>query len=141
MAKEINTEITIQASAAKVWSILTDFENYPGWNPYIKYVKGTVQAGNKINVCIEPPNAKPMVFYPKVLTCEPYKKISWLGRLYMPGLFDGEHTFTLIDNGNGTTTFKHSETFKGILLFLMNIANVTKGFESMNLKLKVLAEQ
>ena len=36
MKKEIKTEILIKASPQIVWSILTDFENYPHWNPFIK---------------------------------------------------------------------------------------------------------
>ena len=55
------------------------------------------------------------------------------------GLFDGEHKFELIDNGDGTTTFLHSEKFKGLLvgLFKNQLENNTKkGFELMNASLK-----
>ncbi len=51
-----------------------------------------------------------------VLSFEPNKELRWLGHLLVTGLFDGEHRFELIDNGNGTTTFRHSETFNGILV-------------------------
>jgi hypothetical protein len=47
-------------------------------------------------------------------------------------------------NGDGTTTFKQSENFKGILVpfFKKSLDNNTKkGFEEMNRKLKELAEQ
>lgn len=144
MAKEIKTEILINATAEKVWSILTNFENYPNWNPFIKSIKGDVKVGNKITARIEPPEAKGMTFKPKILTLETNKELSWLGRLLFAGLFDGEHKFELIDNRNGTTTFKQSEKFKGILVpfFKKQLDNNTKkGFEEMNRKLKELAEQ
>lgn len=39
--QEIVTAINnINASAANVWQVLTDFENYPGWNPVIKKITG-----------------------------------------------------------------------------------------------------
>ena len=144
MSKEIKTEILIMATPEKVWAILTDFSNYPNWNPFIKSIKGEVKAGNRITARIEPPDAKGMTFKPKILTYETNKELRWLGHLLFAGLFDGEHKFELIDNGNGTTTFKQSEKFNGILvsLFKTQLDNNTKrGFEEMNNKLKELAEQ
>lgn len=144
MAKEIKTEIFIHSTPEKIWSILTNFNNYPNWNPFIKSIKGEVKVGNKITVRIEPPESKGMTFKPKVLTFEPNKELSWLGHLMFAGLFDGEHKFEIIDNGNGITTFRQSEKFKGILvsLFKKQLDNNTKrGFEEMNKKLKEFAEQ
>lgn len=144
MAKEIKTEIIINATPEKVWSILKDFDNYPNWNPFIKSIKGEVKVGNKITIRIEPPESKGMTFKPKILTFETNKELKWLGHLLFVGLFDGEHKFELIDNGNGTTTFRQSENFKGILVpfFKKQLDNNTKkGFEEMNKKLKELAEQ
>jgi hypothetical protein len=143
-AKEIKTEILINATPEKVWAILTDFENYPNWNPFIKLIKGEVKIGNKIIVKIEPPEAKGMTFKPKILTFETNKELSWLGHLLFAGLFDGKHKFELIDNGDGTTTFRQSEKFKGVLvpLFKKQLDNNTKkGFEEMNRKLKEIAER
>ncbi len=144
MAKEIKTEIIINATTEKVWAILTDFENYPNWNPFIKYIKGEVKVGNKITARIEPPEAKGITFKPKILVFEKNKELRWIGHLLFTGLFDGEHKFELIDNGNGTTTFIQSEKFRGILvpLFKKQLENNTKrGFEKMNNKLKELSEQ
>jgi hypothetical protein len=141
MAKEIKTEILINATPEKVWSILTSFDNYPNWNPFIKSIKGEVKVGNKIKVCIQPPNSKAMTFKPRVRAFETNKELRWLGHFLFTGLFDGEHKFQLIDNGNGTTTFKQSEKFKGIFVGLLNLENTKKGFEAMNEKLKEMAER
>jgi len=144
MAKEIKTEILINATPEKVWSILTNFDDYPNWNPFIKSIKGNVKVGNKIKARIEPPESKGMTFKPKILTFETNKELSWVGHLLFTRLFDGEHKFELIDNGNGTTKFIQSEKFKGILvpLFKKQLdSNTKKGFEEMNKKLKELAEQ
>lgn len=141
--KEIKTKVVINAKPEMVWRILSDFENYPNWNPFIKSIKGKAEAGNKITVRIEPPGSKGMTFKPKVLSFEKNKEFSWLGHFLFPGLFDGEHKFELTENPNGTTTFIQSEKFKGLLvpLFRKMIDNNTvSGFNEMNQKLKELAE-
>ncbi|NVN94931.1 MAG: SRPBCC domain-containing protein [Bacteroidetes bacterium] len=142
--KELKTEILINSTPQKVWAILIDFRNYHEWNPFIKSITGNVVVGSKIIVRLEPPEANGMTFKPKVLVFEKNKELRWLGNLLFPGLFDGEHKFELIDNGNGTTTFKQSEKFKGILVPLfkkMLDINTTNGFNLMNQKIKELAEQ
>lgn len=142
--KEIKTEILIHAGPQKVWAILMDFQKYPGWNPFIRSLTGTVAVGNRITVRLEPPGAKGMTFQPRVLALEQQKELRWLGKVLFRGLFDGEHKFELADNGNGTTTFRQSETFKGILVPLfrkMLDINTPDGFRLMNRKLKERAEQ
>jgi hypothetical protein len=144
MAKEIKTEILINAAPEKVWSILTNFEDYPNWNPFIKSIKGVVKVGNTITARLEPPKSKGMTFKPKVLVFDTNKEFRWIGHLLFPGLFDGEHKFELIDNGNGTTTFMQSEKFQGILVPLLKKMldnNTLNGFNEMNKKIKELAEK
>lgn len=143
MTKQISSEIHIEASPEKVWTILTNFKDYPQWNPFIKSISGTAIAGQKITARIEPPGASGMTFKPRVIVFEPNKEFSWQGHLFIPGLFDGMHRFLLKDNGDGTCTLIQSESFKGILvpLFKKMIENNTiQGFQLMNLKLKELAE-
>ncbi|KMQ65149.1 polyketide cyclase [Chryseobacterium angstadtii] len=144
MAFEVKTEILIHSTPEKVWSILSDFDNYPNWNPFVTSLTGDVKAGNKITVKIEPPEASSNTFKPTVTAFEVNRKLSWLGVLLFRGVFDGEHKFELTDNGNGTTTLVQSENFIGILvpLFKKQLDNNTRrGFEAMNTKLKELAEQ
>ncbi len=141
MAKEIKTEIVIQATPEKIWKILTDFESYPQWNPFITSITGNVEKGNKIVVSIKPPKGSGMTFKPTILTKTDNKELSWKGKLLFNGLFDGVHKFELIDNGNGTTTFVQSEKFSGIFVWLFNPQKTKNGFNEMNQKLKELAER
>jgi len=144
MAKAITTEILIQATPEKVWSVLTDFDHYAHWNPFIKSITGNVAVGNKIKARIEPPGASGMTFKPTVLVYTEATEFRWLGHLFMKGLFDGEHCFRLTDNKDGTTTFVQSEQFEGILVPLFNKmldTNTIEGFRQMNEKLKQEAEK
>lgn len=141
--KEIRTEILIKATTDSVWDILTDFSHYPDWNPFIKYLKGNPAERTKIEVKLTPHGTKGMIYKPKVLKFQKSKEFRWLGHTVIPGLFDGEHIFELIDNQNGTTTFIQREKFYGILVpFLKKMLdNGTKaGFEAMNKKLKQICE-
>jgi len=106
---EISTEILIHATPQKIWSILTAFENYPNWNPFITFIEGDISTGNKIIARIAPLGTKAMTFKPKILAFEKDRELRWLGHFLFRGLFDGEHSFKLADNGNGTTTFSQSE--------------------------------
>lgn len=142
-AIEIRTSILIKATPDRVWSILTDFENYPNWNPFIKTIAGKAETGTRLVAYIEPPGAKGMTFKPKVLAALPNQEFRWLGHLLIPGLFDGEHIFELNDNGDGTTTLVQRERFGGILIPLfkkMLLENTPRGFEAMNEALKAKAE-
>jgi uncharacterized membrane protein len=40
--RRIETEIEINAPAARVWALLTDFDGMGSWNPFIKSVSGTL---------------------------------------------------------------------------------------------------
>lgn len=140
----LKTEIVIQSTPDNVWAILTDFKNYPNWNPFITSLQGDFEVGKKIIVRIEPPDAQVNTFKPTVTAIESSKKLSWLGVFLIKGLFTGEHVFELIDNGNGTTTLVQSERFSGMLapLFKKTLHNNTRrGFEEMNKKVKELAEK
>ena len=137
--KEITTEIVINAPPREIWTILTSFSEYPEWNPFITSLEGTVSEGNRIKITLSPPDSNTMVFKPVVEVFEENKKLQWLGSLFFAGLFDGRHTFEIIDTGNNTSIFIQRETFRGLLVPLLakSLDDKTKrGFILMNEKLK-----
>lgn len=134
----IETEVRINATAEKVWQVLTDFNGYPKWNPFITSLEGEVKVGKEIKVVLAD-----MTFKPIVKSYEPFKKFSWLGKLWIKGLFDGHHQFEIIEESAGYVILKHSEDFKGVLvpLFKKKLNNGTKkGFMAMNKEVKMRAE-
>ncbi|MFH2130630.1 MAG: SRPBCC domain-containing protein [bacterium] len=141
--KTLKTEIEIKASPEKIWAILTDFAAYPDWNPFIRRLQGKVQEGARLEVLIEPPGGKGMVFKPTVRKVFKNKAFHWVGHLLIPGIFDGEHIFTINENTDGSVTFVQQENFRGLLVPLVwgSMADKTKnGFSAMNLALKQRAE-
>ncbi|MGF7117062.1 SRPBCC family protein [Methanobacterium oryzae] len=140
--KEIYTEIEINASADVVWNIITNFDDYPRWNPFIKEISGNLQEGAQIEVFIKPPNSKGMKFKPKIIKFQPEKEVRWLGRLWIPKLFDGEHSLIIRKISENKVLFIQKERFYGVLVpILSNLLKDTKsGFELMNQALKQEAE-
>ncbi len=141
--KELRTEINIQASPEGVWAVLTDFDSYPDWNPFIRSIEGKPEKGKRFKVTIQQPDSRPMTFNPVCLEMDESREFRWLGHLLFRGLFDGEHIFELQPGPDGTTRFIHRERFSGLLVPLLWKQLDTKarqGFEMMNLELKKRAE-
>ena len=142
--KEIRTEIEIIASAGHVWKILTDFRSFPEWNPFIRRIEGETHKGTRLNVYLQLPGKKEMKFRPKVLSVDPEKEFRWIGHLVIPGIFDGEHIFSIEPLSENNILFVQKEKFTGILasLFLRSIEDATiQGFNGMNQSLKLRAEK
>jgi hypothetical protein len=142
--KELHSEIEILAASDRVWQLLTDFSSFPHWNPFIRRAIGKAKLGEKLEVIIQPSSASAMTFRPTVLKAESNRELRWLGHLLIPGLFDGEHIFTIESLGPDRVRFTQREIFTGLLvpLFARSLdADTQRGFDEMNQALKAKAEQ
>ena len=134
MGIKIETNIKINGSKETIWKILTDFNDYANWNPFIKFISGDLKEGSQLTAQIDD-----MKFKPTVLVVKENETFEWIGRLLLPRIFDGQHKFQIIDNHDGSCTFNHSEKFKGILVFFMKKKlekDVRENFQKMNFALK-----
>ena len=142
---QISTEIEINASPERVWQVLTDFPALPDWNPLMQTAEGEMQAGARLKVYLKMPQGMGMTIKPKVLKAEPNRELRWKGRMLMPGIFDGEHFFTIEPLDENRVRFVQGESFGGLLIPLFAIfggfKKTRRGFEEMNQALKVRAEQ
>lgn len=144
MKKEINSSIVIKASPQEIWKTLVDLESYPDWNPFIVYAKGRIAKNEKINITTKPVGRNSFSFTPTINEVVRNKKIIWLGKAIVRGLFDGQHLFELHDNQDETTTFTQKESFSGLLIpFCKKMIEVDtlKGFILMNEALKKKVEE
>lgn len=142
MMKQIETSITIQAPAARVWQLLTTLEDYSRWNPFIVASSGSIRPGAHItNTMLM--GEKRMTFKPKIGKVVDGTAFEWTGNLLFPGLFDGNHYFQIIPEGAQQVRLIHGERFSGLLsgLLLKSIgAQTLQQFEAMNQALKHAAE-
>lgn len=142
MSATISTTIDIDASPHVVWDVLSDFAAYKDWNPFMDRIEGRAEVGAKLVVHMQPDGGRGMSFRPIVLAATPGRELRWLGKLGVSGLFDGEHSFVLTPNADGTTHLAHSEHFTGILVALLKgtLKNSHAGFEAFNNALKQRVE-
>lgn len=140
---EIVTEIDIAAPAERVWTVLTDFASYPEWNPFITRISGDLSVGARLEARLVPLGSGGMTFRPRVIALEANRELRWLGRLGLPGIFDGEHAFRIEPIGPDRVRFVHSERFSGMLVPLARRSldrGTRQGFEALNRALKQRAE-
>jgi hypothetical protein len=143
MSRQLHAEIEIQGPAERVWEVLTDFDAYQEWNPFMVQASGTPQPGHRLEVHMRPAG-RTTTFRPEVLEADPGRKLRWLGRLLVPGLFDGEHSFTIQPTAPGQVRLIQREEFRGLLapLLLAMIAKPTlASFHQMSQALKARVEQ
>jgi hypothetical protein len=142
-SKELSSEILIDSSAKQLWELITDFKDFPLWNPFIRRATGEIKVGARLEVFIQPSGTKGMTFRPEVLKVDPNHELRWLGRLYLPRLFDGEHVLIIEPSSENCVKFVQREKFKGLLVpFARSLLRDTqRGFWEMNKALKQKAEQ
>jgi hypothetical protein len=135
--RRIVTAIDIDAPAVATWRVLTDFAAYPEWNPFIRRIAGELRVGATLNVTAQPQGRKPMTFHPTIRVAEPGRELRWLGRVLIPGIFDGEHAF-IIEERQGGCRLRHEETFRGLLVpaFGAMLKDTEQSFIALNAALK-----
>jgi hypothetical protein len=143
MKKDIRTDIEINTSAERVWQVLSDFENFPKWNPFVIKVLGQPKVGEILQIEVQLPESKLLKFTPKVLVAEPNKELRWVGT--MPtGAFRGEHFYQIESLGENRVRFIHGEHFSGWMVRLIwaMVGKATeKGYRIMNEALKKESEK
>lgn len=142
MEKEIYTEILIDASAEKVWQILTDFEKFPEWNPFVINVSGQAKRGETLKIKVKIPERQMLNFKPSVLRAKQNAELRWVGTLPLKA-FRGEHFYKIESLSPTKIRFVHGEYFSGWLVGLIWALlgeKIEKGYVLMNRALKERAE-
>lgn len=140
---ELYTEIEIQATADRVWQHLTNLDDFHLWNPFILSTQAIVRLGEKVQIHVKSAQGKDLNFQTTIIQVEPNHKLSWRGKLIIPGLFDILHSFTIDPVNDNSVRFSQREEFSGLIVPLLAKVLKTKvvhEFELMNQALKVRAE-
>jgi len=136
----MHKQIAIEAPAERVWSVLTEFQSYPKWNPFFTQVKGELRVGSDLEVTMQPVGKDQQEFSPTVLEVSPGRKLQWRGRLLLPWVFDGTHSFEIRPVDADTVVFIQYEDFGGMLVPFAGFEPYEAGWEKMNRALKARAE-
>jgi hypothetical protein len=128
--KTISVVTDIAAPVETVWDELCAVSNYPEWNPFITSFDGPLAVGKRPTIRIAPPGGRAMTFRPTI------------GRVVLPGIFDGRHSFHLEALPDDRTRLTQSEEFSGLLVALTAtvLERTRDGFMAMNHALRLRAE-
>ena len=74
-SKTVVDEVTVDASAATVWGILTDFERYGDWNPVVTSISGERRLGAELDLALQRPGADVEELHPEIVIWRPKRKL------------------------------------------------------------------
>ncbi len=135
----IKAETILGQSPDKVWRVLTDFSAYPAWNPFIRMARGRLVEGGTLFLFLSMPGGMKTILFPKILEVKEGEGFRWIGSLLAPGLFHGEHEFTIIPEGENKSRLVQTERFGGVLTPLLGkfvSRGAKKGFDAMNASMR-----
>lgn len=141
--KEIITTIEIRSNPEKIWKVLTDFQLYKYWNPFIIGITGSPTKGEKIKIELRTAAQKTRVYRPVITKVVPPTELRWHGKALLPLILNGEHIFTIQENEGHDSIFTQKEIFRGLGTYLGNARmfnDIRKSFQMMNSSLKIRAE-
>ncbi len=133
----------VDSNPNKIWDILTNFEEYELWNPFMTKVVGNAILGSKIEVNIKTISGKQRTYFPIITKCEINRELRWKGKSFLPGIFDGERIFVIEKTNDNRVSFLHKEVFKGLGVKLVGDKldqDLRESFVMMNKALKARAE-
>jgi hypothetical protein len=129
----------IDANPDLIWTILTDAPSLSKWDSGVERVEGRIAPGETIKVFskVSPGRAFPV----KVTDFTPPRTMRWSSGMPL-GLFKGERTFTLTQQGSTSTRFTMREEYTGLMLPLIwgSIPDLGPSFTQFATGLKAQAE-
>jgi hypothetical protein len=130
---------SIQASADKIWGLLTNAAAFPRWNSTVTSIEGEIAEGQTLKLKV--PAAPARVFKPKVSHVQAGRSMIWSDG--MAPMFKGVRTFTLTPNTDGSTLFSMKEEFSGLMLPMIkgSLPDFAPVFEAYAEDLKGAAEE
>ncbi len=73
--KELFTEIEIRADAGRAWRLLTEFDEFPEWNPFLRRASGRIAVGEKLEIFMRHSGASGITMKPMVMKMEPLREL------------------------------------------------------------------
>ncbi len=134
--KQYHTAIKINGTLTEVWKELTNFKDYPNWNPIVGKLEGAMNEGNKIATYIVPLKG---TYFPVLLRYNENKELLWQGTQVTKFLIAAKHYYRLKAISATETELLHGEYFTGFFSYFMSgkfVSKMRTAFEQHNIILK-----
>jgi hypothetical protein len=140
-ATTVHDEMVVTAPRTLVWELLTDFEGYADWNPYIVRARGEARKGAEVELWLELHEGDLEKFECDVLDVKERRKLRWLCRTYgVPGVLDREQTFHVLPLGPGRVRLVYDGRLEGLFQPFTDLDHLKLGYKRMTHALKERAE-
>jgi hypothetical protein len=116
MGKQFHATIEIDATPQRVWEVLTDFAAYPDWNRSSPGPAAPPAPASAYTCACSRPAAAASPSGPPCWRQTPVGGSAGSATLLLPGLFDGDHSFTIEPLGDRRVRVTQQEQFRGVLL-------------------------
>ena len=137
-------DVEINASAERVWQIISDFPRYSQWNPLVPRLKCEQRVGARGRGLLGTGGKLSVPFFPKIVAFEPNSELGWVGEAPIPGLFKGDHRFFIEPLGENSCRLRHREEFTGFFANLLGervVKLACSMYVEYNRELKLRAEK
>jgi hypothetical protein len=137
-AMQLRSEIEIEAPPERVWRVVLDFARYPDWNPFIQRIEGQLAVGARLDLLVTPPDGSERRVRARLSRVETAAELRWQDKLWVKGLFDGEHFIQLSPLAAERTRVISASEFRGWLVQYMgrSLTQTARGLVGMNQALK-----
>jgi hypothetical protein len=123
----VRVEMSVTAPRARIWRLLTNFEQYERWNPYVVRARGDARIGNELTLGTESGDE----ITPEVMDVKAKRKLRWRSRLLAPGILDEEQTFRILPLANGRFQLVSESRIEGVLAPFADTSDRERGFTRM----------
>ena len=139
---EINHDIEINAPAEAVWDVITDFDRYPEWNPFVVEARSSLQPGEPIDMKVKllgPVQRQVEV----ILDVRPGEGFSYHMRPFPLGALSSLRSHKISDLGNGRCRYQSHFELRGWMMPLVRglmRGALERGFGGMSQAIRERAE-
>ena len=138
-------EILIDAPVDVVWSVVTDLDRYPEWNPFVERIDVLGDApvvGTDLRLHVRWASGRRVRTREQITRLEPPNVLEYRfrGPIAALGLVRGARLQTLVPDGEHATRYRSREEFTGSLSSFTPLKAVQDGFERHAAALKGRAE-
>jgi hypothetical protein len=140
-ATNAHRQVVVTAPRDVVWRLLTDFDGYSAWNPYITRARGEARVGETVTLH-ELNQGEPEDFECEVMDVKEQRKLRWRCRKYgVPGLLDREHAFRVLPIDGERVWLVYDGRLEGIFQPFTDLDDLKLGYRRMTNALKERAER
>ncbi len=140
-SETVESEVTVDAPVEVVWQVVTDLEEYEGWNPFVTTAAGDVRLGGELDLQLELPNGEIHEINPEIVILRPDRKLRWQSHRVLPGVADREYEVILEPLDAGRVRVFQQMRFEGILAPLTDSSEEQAALDAMASALAKQAEQ